>query len=71
MNYAVVGSDIDLLPVRRQAIIWTNNDLLLNSPLRTNYSEIRVNKKRYTIAWVFHIRRAVSENVLDSWVLKM
>ena len=31
-----------LPPVRRQAITWTNADLLSNGPLGTNFSEIRI-----------------------------
>ena len=35
-----IGSDNDLSPGRRQAIIWTNTGTLLMGPLRTNFSEI-------------------------------
>ena len=36
----ITGSDNGLSPGRRQAIIWTNDGLLLIGPLGTNFSEI-------------------------------
>ena len=36
----IIGSDNGLSPGRRQAIIWTNNGILLIGPLGTNFSEI-------------------------------
>ena len=36
----IIGSDNGLSPGRRQAIIWTNDGLLLIGPLGTNFSEI-------------------------------
>ena len=36
----IICSDNGLSPGRRQAIIWTNDGLLLNGPLGTNFSEI-------------------------------
>ena len=36
----IIGSDNDLSPGRRQAIIWTNAGILLIPTLRTNFSEI-------------------------------
>ena len=36
LNQVRVGSDNGLAPNRRQAIIWTNADLLLIDPLGTN-----------------------------------
>ena len=38
----IIGSDNGLLPGRRQAIIWTNNGILLTGPLGTNFSEILI-----------------------------
>ena len=35
----IIGSDNDLSPGRRQAIIWTNDGILLIGPLETNFSE--------------------------------
>ena len=37
-----IGSDDDLSPGRRQAIIWTNAGILLIGPLVTNSSEILI-----------------------------
>ena len=34
----IIGSDNGLSPGRRQAIIWTNDGILLIRPLRTNFS---------------------------------
>ena len=36
----IIGSDNGLAPGRRQAIIWTNAEILSIGPLRTNFSEI-------------------------------
>ena len=36
----IIGSDNGLSPGRHKAIIWTNAEILLNGPLRTNFSEI-------------------------------
>ena len=38
----IIASDNGLLPVRRQAIIWTNAGILLIGPLVTNFSEILI-----------------------------
>ena len=37
-----IGSDNDLSPGRRQAIIWTNAGILLIGPLGTNFSEFSI-----------------------------
>ena len=39
---AIIGSDNGLSPGRRQAIIWTNDGILLIGPLGTNFSEILI-----------------------------
>ena len=39
VNQFIIGSDSGLSPVLCQAIIWTNDGLLLNGPLETNFSE--------------------------------
>ena len=41
-NLTIIGSDDGLSPVRCQAIIWTNDGVLLIKPLGTNYSEILI-----------------------------
>ena len=38
----IVDSDNGLSPERRQAIIWTNAEILLIGPLGTNFSEILI-----------------------------
>ena len=38
----IIGSDNGLSPDRRQAIIWTNAEILLIGPLGTNFSEILI-----------------------------
>ena len=37
-----IGSDNGSVPIRNQAIIWTNDGLLLIGPLGTNFSEILI-----------------------------
>ena len=39
-NLTIIGSDDGLLPCRRQAIVWTNDEILLIGPLGANFSEI-------------------------------
>ena len=41
-NLTIIGSDNGLSPGRRQAIIWTNAEMLLIGPLGTNFSEILI-----------------------------
>ena len=41
-NLTIIGSDNGLSPCRRQAIIWTNAEMLLIGPLGTNFSEILI-----------------------------
>ena len=41
-NLNIIGSDNTLSPGRRQAIIWTNDGILLIGPLGTNFSEILI-----------------------------
>ena len=41
-NPTIVGPDNDLAPVRRQAITWTNADLLSIGPLETYFSEMSI-----------------------------
>ena len=42
VNWPIIGSDNGLLPVRHQAIIWTNAGLMSIGSLRTIFSEILV-----------------------------
>ena len=41
-NLTIISSDNGLSPGRRQAIIWTNDEILLIGPLETNFSEILI-----------------------------
>ena len=42
VNNAIIGPDNGLSPIRRQAIIWTNDGMLLIGPLGTNSSAILI-----------------------------
>ena len=44
----IIGSDNDLSPDWRQAIIWTNAGILLIGPLGTNFSEILIEIHAYS-----------------------
>ena len=48
-NLNIIGSDNDLLPDRRQAIIWTNAGILSLGPLGTNFSEILIEIHRFSL----------------------
>ena len=41
-NLTIIGPDNGLSPGRRQAIIWTNDGILLIGPLGTNFSEFLI-----------------------------
>ena len=49
-NLTIIGSDYDLSPGRRQAIIWTNAEIpvLLIGPLGINFSEICIKIYAYS-----------------------
>ena len=42
VNWAIIGSDNGVSPVRRQALIWTNARTLLIGPLGTDFTEILI-----------------------------
>ena len=42
VNRVSIDSDNGLSPIRRQAIIWTNAELLSIDPLGTNFNEILI-----------------------------
>ena len=42
-DLTITGSDNGLSPGRRQVIIWTNAELLLNGTFGTNFSDISIN----------------------------
>ena len=47
VNWVSIGSDNDLPPIRRQAIIKPSGGLLSITPIRTNVSEIWIKAKIY------------------------
>ena len=44
----ILGSDNGLSPGRRQAIIWTNAEILLIRPLGTNFNEILIGNQTFS-----------------------
>ena len=52
-NLAIIGSDNDLSPVRRQAITWNNAGILLNGPLGTNFSKILIEVHEFALKNAF------------------
>ena len=48
VNQVIIGSDNGLSPIQRQAITWTNADLLLIGPLGTNFSEIGIKMQNFS-----------------------
>ena len=48
MNWASIGSDNGLSPVRHKVITWTNACLLSIRPLETNFSENRIKIQNYS-----------------------
>ena len=49
----IIGSDNGLAPARRQAIIWTNDGILLVGPLGTNFSEILIKIHTFSFKTVY------------------
>ena len=49
VNYTIICSDNSLSPGRRQAIIWNNAGLLLIGTLGTNFSEIFIEIKTFSL----------------------
>ena len=47
-NATIIGSDNGLSPDRRQATTWTNAEILLIGPLRTNFSDISIKIRRFS-----------------------
>ena len=45
----IIGSDNGLSPERRQAVIWTNDGILLIGPLGTNFSEKLLEIKTFSL----------------------
>ena len=55
---ANIGSGNGLTPVRCQAITWTNTDLLLITPVATNFSEILIKIQQFSFKKM-HVKNAV------------
>ena len=51
----IIGSFNGLSPERRQAIIWTNAELLLIEPLGTNFSEILIEIQTFSLTKIREI----------------
>ena len=54
----ISGSDNGLSPDRRQAIIWTNDGILLIGPLGTNFSEILIETHAFSFKKM-HLKNVV------------
>ena len=63
----IIGSHNGLLPGRRQAIIWTNAEILLIGPPGTNFSEISI--EIYTFSFIFEFE--FEENTFENVIWKM
>ena len=51
----IIGSDNGLSPGRRQAIIWSNDGILLIGPLGTNFSEVSIEIYIFSF-WKMHLK---------------
>ena len=60
-DLTIIGSNIDLAPGWRQAIIWTNAGILLIGPLGTKFSEILIE------ILAFSLKKNVFKNVICEW----
>ena len=48
-NVTIIGSDNGLSPGRHEAIIWTNDWIMLTGPLGTNFSEISIGIQTFAL----------------------
>ena len=55
IKLTIIGSDNGLSPGRRQAIIWTNDGILLIGALEINFSEISVKIQTFSF-WKNHLK---------------
>ena len=55
-NLTIIGSDNGLSPGRRQAIIWSNDRILLMVPLGTNFSEILIEIQTFSFKIMRFVR---------------
>ena len=56
----IIGSDNGLSPGRRQAIIWTNDGILLIGPLETNFREILIGIRTFSFRKM-HLKMSSAE----------
>ena len=61
VNFTIIGSDNGLSSDRRQAIIWTNDGILLIGLLGTNFKEILINIQ------TFSFRKMHLETLSGKW----
>ena len=59
----IITSDHGLLPVRGQAIVWTNDGVLLIRPLETKFNEIQIETQQFAnkevnlkVNWKCHLQ---------------
>ena len=60
LNLTIIGLDNGLSPGRRQAIIWTNAGILLIGPLGTNFNEILIEIRPFSITKI-HLKISSGE----------
>ena len=60
MNWVIIGSGNSLSLVRRQAITWTNADLLLIVPLGTSFNEVLIGILSFSFKKV-HLKMSPAE----------
>ena len=73
----IIGSDNGLSPGRRQAIIWTNDGILLIGPIGTNFNEILIEIHTFSFKKKIHLKMSSGKwrpfclglNVLTHWPL--
>ena len=70
IKLTTIGSDNGLSPGRRQAIIWTNAGILLIGPLGTNFSEILIRIKTFSIKNKANLRDLIAATglVISNWI---
>ena len=61
-EHCIIGSDNGLLPGQHQAIIWTNDGILLSGLLGKNFNEILTKIQRFSSKKMFHSNWGNPEN---------
>ena len=68
IKITIIGSDNGLLPGQHQAIIWTNNGIMLIGSLGTNFSEILIEIYAFLFKKMhFFIQENAFKNVIGKW----